>query len=109
MSNPAGWHVLASEAIDALPVEPVTLTPAQGACRHVRGKLCPETFLLLQVRGNSVILEVPLRTRVSQMTGTGSCRLRYKVSRMAVNVARIRFFEVTRMTWNFPCRSVPQQ
>jgi hypothetical protein len=33
----------------------------------------------------------------------------YKASRIAVIVARIRFFALTRTIWNFPLRSVPQQ
>src|SRR3984957_772714 len=40
---------------------------------------------------------------------TGSCRFRYSASRIAVIVARIRFFAVRRTIWNFPLRSVPQQ
>jgi hypothetical protein len=59
MSNPAGRYVFASEAIETFPAKPVALAPSQERMPPCAAHLGAEAFQPLQVRGNSVILEVP--------------------------------------------------
>src|SRR5690349_17048858 len=58
MSNPARRYEFASEAVETFPAKPVPLAPAQERMPPCAAHLGAEAFQPLQVRGNSVVLEV---------------------------------------------------
>ena len=60
MQNPAGRDVLTGEAIEARPVEPVTLTSAQQGMPPCAADLTAESRSIAQVRRNCMVLEVSI-------------------------------------------------
>ena len=99
MQSPAWRDVLAGEAIEAFPVEPGTLAPPQAEHAAKRGTLLPGSHPVAsgssELRGTRSTRSEPVAA-MRPRCGTGSCRRRYKMPRIAVRVARIRFFTVTR-------------
>ena len=109
MQNPTGRDVLAGQPIETRLVEPVSLTSAQQSVPPCATHFAAEAVQSQQVGRDRMIRKFQDPLQHAPTIGTGSCRRWSSFSRIAVNVARIRFLAVTRTTWNLPCRLVPHQ